>query len=87
MPKAHICGSNGPTSRAPRKCGQPISASFSELTRTNALQTFLNLISATTIASYKFRYNERASSANYIYVSNPTQAVSNSPFSIIYLQM
>lgn len=56
------------TSRAPRKCGQPISASFSaELARTNALQTSLNLISAASIASYKFRYNERASSARCTY--------------------
>lgn len=55
----------GQTSRAPRKCGQPISASFSaELSRTNALQTSLDLISAASIASHKSRYNERVSSAS-----------------------
>lgn len=60
------------TSRVPRKCGQPISTSFSaELAGTNALQMSLNLISAVSIASYKFRYNERVSSTRCTYAYNP----------------
>lgn len=53
------------TSRTPRKCGRPISASFSaELAGTDALQSPVNLISASAVPHRKFRWNVRSTSTD-----------------------